>query len=405
MAGERILLVDSSAGVQEMAKAVLEEHGYKVTTASNGMAAISHPEISRFNVVLMDSALEGMDGLETTSEIRSEAETYSIPVILLIPEEEMDKRASQSLRGANGFIAKPFSPTQLLVKVDEAIEERRLRTLSRQYLEDSADRHMQGLAEQKIQQAVEKKIQIIVERAIQSIVSIIDQRARREVDARVTALTAEKEQELVRLTVQEVARSMVEKMAERKVTEAMESILVEQTEKTVKRAADSMLPQIVRERIKESIENSLPREVQSKVDKAAGEKMNEIVEAMMNILQEQARKTVPLVAKEKLPEIAERQVTAACEARIPHLVTAEARGAVANELQQRIKPMLDAETKIMQKRVLGWVAVLAFVLLIVVVISFFLVYKMTSENGSAVRNPKPATTTSQPMRLPTPAKR
>jgi DNA-binding response OmpR family regulator len=374
MAGERILLVESSAGVQDMTKAVLEENGFKVIGASNALAALNHPELSRFNVILVDTGLDEVDGLEVAAQIRTEAETYSIPVLLLIPEEELDRRSSQALRGANGYIGKPYSPAALIVKVQEVLEEQRLRNQSRQYLEDSADRHMQALAEQKIQQAVEKKIQIIVERAIQSIVSIIDQRARREVDARVTALTAEKEQELVRLTVQEVARSMVEKMAERKVTEAMEAILQEQTEKTVKRAADSMLPPMIRERIREQLENQLPREVQSKVEKATADKMNEIVEAMINILQTEAKKTVPLVAKEKLPEIAERQVTAACEQRIPQLVAAEARGAVGNELNMRIKPLIDAESKKIKNQATIWVAVMGFVVLGLVVWNVFVTF-------------------------------
>lgn len=388
MAGERILLVDSSAGVQEMAKAVLEEHGFKVATASNGLAALSHPEITKFSLLLVDTDLEGVDGLETAAQIRTDAETYGIPVLLLVPEKDVERHASQSLRGANGFIAKPFTPAALVVKAQEIMEEQRLRNLSRQYLEDSADRHMQTLAEQKIQQAVEKKIQIIVERAIQSIVSIIDQRARREVDARVTALTAEKEQELVRLTVQEVARSMVEKMAERKVTEAMEAILVETTEKTVKRAADSLLPGMVRERLKESIENTLPSQVQAKVEKATQEKMAEFGEALVNVLQAEAKKTVPLVAKEKLPEIAERHVAAACEQRIPQLVQAEARGAVANELNARVKPLIEAESAKIQKRSLNWI-------LIIVVVAFVITLAMGAAQYFNVFEAGPATPVEQ----------
>lgn len=349
MAGEKILLVDTSAGVQDMTKAVLEESGYRVTTASNGVAALSHPELSKFNLILLDSQLEGVDGLETAAQIRTDAETYGVPVLLLIPEEEINQRSNQSLRGANGYLTKPFSPSELLIKAREIVEEQRLRLLSEQYLEDSADRHMQQLAEQKIQQAVEKKIQIIVERAIQSIVSIIDQRARREVDARVTALTAEKEQELVRMTVQEVARSMVEKMAERKVTEAMEAILVENTEKTVRRAADSMLPSMIRERLKESVENMLPREINSRLEKVMDDKLNELGEALVNVLQVEAKKRVPIIAQDKLPELAERQVTRACEQRIPQLVAQEARGAVSTELNSRVKPLVDQEGKRIQR--------------------------------------------------------
>lgn len=381
MAGEKILLVDSSASVQDITKAVLEEHGYKVLAASNGLAALAHPDLSKFNLVILDSALDGLDGEETAAQIRTDAETFGVPVLLLIPEEEVDRRGNQALRGASAFVAKPFAPKEVLIKVEEILEEQRLRQMSRQYLEESADRHMQALAEQKIQQAVEKKIQIIVERAIQSIVSIIDQRARREVDARVTALTAEKEQELVRMTVQEVARSMVEKMAERKVTEAMEAILVETTEKTVKRAADSMMPGMIRERLKESLENMLPREVQGKVDKALEEKMGQLGEALVQVLQSEAKKTVPIVAKDKLPEIAERQVAKACEQRIPQLVNAEARGAVANEINARVKPLIDNETRKLRKTILTFMAVGLVALILLIVFNLILIAKLSTSTG------------------------
>lgn len=369
MAGERVLLIEQSAAVQDMAKAALEEHGYRVTIASNGLAALSHPDIEQFNLVVVDAALDGMDGLETTRFIKTESETHQIPVLLLVPEEQLDQRTSQATRGAQGFISKPFRPIQIVSKAREAIEEQKLRSLSEQYLEESAERHMQELAEHKIQAAVERKIQIIVERAIQSIVSIIDQRAKKEVDARVTALSAEKEQELVKLTVKEVAQSMIEKLAERKVTDAMEAILVQNTEKTVKRATDTMLPGMIRERLKESIENVLPREIQTRVDKAAADKAQEIGEGIVVVIQQQAQKLVPLVAKEKLPEIAERQVAAACETRLPQLVAAEARGSVANELNTRIKPLIDEEVRRIRRSTNTWL-VIAFILMFVMALAF-----------------------------------
>ncbi|MDX2175116.1 MAG: response regulator [Candidatus Sumerlaeia bacterium] len=370
MAGERVLLIDESAAVQDMAKAALEENGYRVTTASNGLAALSHPDLEQFDLILIDSSMEGLDGLETTRFIKTDSETHQIPVLLLVPEEELSERSNQSLRGAVGYLAKPFTPMQITTKAREAILDQQLRNQAEQYLTDASERHMNELAEHKIQQAVERKIQIIVERAIQSIVSIIDQRAKREVDARVTALVSDKEQALVKVTVQEVARSMIEKLAERKVTEAMEQILVAQTEKTVKRAVDTMLPGMIRDRLRESIENNLPREIQTRVDKAAMEKAQEIGEGVVVVIQQQAQKIVPLVAKEKLPEIAERAIAVASESKIPQLVQTEARAAVANELNSRIAPMIEDRFQRLSKRVYAAVLLLAIVTLAAVIMAF-----------------------------------
>jgi len=374
MAGERLLLIDDSVGVQEIAKSVLEEHGFRVTVGSNGVAALTHPELDQFNLILIDAHMNGFDGLETTRLVKTDEETFDVPVLLLIDKARAFADGSQTLKGANGFLHKPFSPQALLIKVQEVLEEQALKKKSEEYLIQVADRHMQDLAEQKIQQAVERKIQIIVERAIQSIVSIIDQRARTEVEARVNSLTAEKEQELVRLTVQEVARSMVEKLAEKKVTEAMEGILLESTEKTVRRAADALLPQMVRERLKESIENTLPREIQARVQKAAENAAREISENIVQIITQQSQKIIPIMAKEKLPELAERQLSFIAEQRIPRIVTDLASNEIRVQLKTQVTPIIEREARRIRARNNMWS--LIFVALVLVVVVAFMLYNL-----------------------------
>jgi hypothetical protein len=357
MAGERVLLIDESAAVQDMAKCALEEHGYRVTLASNGLAALSHPDIEQFDLVVVMRTSMGSMALRPPGSSRPTAKHTRFRSSCSCRKIRSTRAAVNAPPAHRAGSPSHSPPAQIITKAHESIAEQKLKSLSDQYLEDSAERHMQELAEHKIQQAVERKIQIIVERAIQSIVSIIDQRAKREVDARVTALAAEKEQALVKLTVQEVARSMIEKLAERKVTEAMEQILVSSTEKTVKRAVDTMLPSMIRERLRESIENTLPREIQTRVEKAATDKAQEIGEGIVVVIQQQAQKIVPLVAKERLPEIAERAIAAACETKIPQLVLAEARSGVANELNQRVRPLMDEMHKDLRRRSLNWILV------------------------------------------------
>ncbi|MDX1971471.1 MAG: response regulator [Candidatus Sumerlaeia bacterium] len=371
MAGERVLVVDHSATVQEISKAILEEHGFRVTVASNGLAAITHPEVEDYDLIVVDSSLEGIDGLETTRQIKTDKEIYKIPVLLLIPEDSIDLFESVPLKGATGWLSKPFSPKKLLAKVTEVLDEQRILQLSEEFLKDSAERHMQALAEQKIQTAVEKKIQIIVERAIQSIVSIIDQRAKREVEARVTSLSAEKEQELVKMTVQEVAKSMVEKLAEKKVSEAIANILVDQTEKTVKRAADGMLPSMIRERLKEQIETTLPREIENRVTKAAEERAAEIGESIVEIIQTHAQKLVPVIARDTLPELAERQVLLVSETKLPMMIQNSAREAMNQQMNNTVQPYIMSEVKKLRKMVLSFLIGIIILILVAGIIVFF----------------------------------
>ncbi|MCX7016324.1 MAG: response regulator, partial [Candidatus Sumerlaeota bacterium] len=217
MAGETILVIDDSAAVQDVTTRVLEEDGYRVSAASNGVAALAYPDIASVDLAIVDSDMDGFDGPDTIKALRAAHETFHLPVLLLVPESRREQRASQSLHGAQGYLLKPFEAGALKRKVATLLEERKIDQQARLYLQTAADRVMEAIAQEHVQAAIEKRTQIIAERMIQNLVALVDQHARREVEAKVTSLSAEKEQELVRLTVNEVAQSMVEKLAERKV--------------------------------------------------------------------------------------------------------------------------------------------------------------------------------------------
>ncbi len=362
MAGEKIVVVDDSAAVQEIVKTVLTEEGYKVTVASNGMAALTYPQLQDVDLLIIDSEMEGIDGFEATKVIKTDAETHTIPILLLIPEEQAETRAAQSLRGANNYLLKPFEPKALALKVHALLEEQRIYEKSRKFLEEAADKFMEKIAEDHIQAAVEKKTQIIVERAIQNVITMIDQRARKEADAKVTSLTAEKEQELVKATVHEVARSMVEKLAERKVGEAVDAVLNEQTERAVKRVAEHMLPSLVRDRIKESMEHTLPREVQMRVQKAAEQLVPEVSNKIVTMIDGIAQKVIPRVAKDRIPELIEKNIAAVTSKSVPRLVQDLTRREIDDQFQARINPTINEAVR----RIRARVNVINLVILVVV---------------------------------------
>ena len=351
MAGEKIVVVDDSAAVQEIVKTVLTEEGYKVAVASNGLAALTYPELQDVDLLIIDSDMEGIDGFEATKVIKTDAETHTIPILLLIPEEQAESRAAQSLRGANNYLLKPFEPKALALKVYALLEEQRIYEKSRKFLEEAADKFMEKIAEDHIQAAVEKKTQIIVERAIQNVITMIDQRARKEADAKVTSLTAEKEQELVKATVHEVARSMVEKLAERKVGEAVEAVLSEQTERAVKRTAEHMLPSLVRDRIKESMEHTLPREIQARVQKAAEQLVPEVSNKIVTMIDGIAQKVIPRAAKERVPELVEKHIATVTSKSVPRMVQELTRREIDDQFQARINPAINEAVKTIRARV------------------------------------------------------
>jgi hypothetical protein len=164
-------------------------------------------------------------------------------------------------------------------------------------------------------------------------VTQVDQKARREVDARVTQLTAEKQEELVKMTVHEVARSMVEKLAERKVAEAMEAILRDETEKCVRRVADSVIPGLTRDRIRESIEQVLPKEIQRRVQKEAENLVPEASQKVVSLIDAAAQKIVPKIARDLTSEVVGREVAQAIDVQLPkHVQTM-----VSQELEAQVR--------------------------------------------------------------------
>jgi CheY-like chemotaxis protein len=358
MAGESILVVDSSVAVQELCRNVLENHGYRVSTASNGVAALAYPQLADVNLLIIDTSLKDMSGFETTKAMKTDPELHRKPVLLLIPEENASDRENQNLYGAEAFLVKPFEPNALVNKVQVIFEELEIREQGREYLRQAADALMKKLAESHIQKSVEERTQIIIERAIQHVVTQVDQKARREVDARVTQLTTEKEQALVKTTVHEVARSMVEKLAERKVNEAMESILREETEKQVRRAADSMLPGLVRERIRENIEQLLPREVQRMVQREAETLVPDASQKVVSVIETAAGKLIPKMARERIGEQLERQLGVAIEQQLPRHVQQMVAQELEAQVRLRISPLVKEASDKINRRTMWLTAIM-----------------------------------------------
>ncbi|PKO17153.1 hypothetical protein CVU37_10155 [candidate division BRC1 bacterium HGW-BRC1-1] len=372
MAGEKILVVDESIAVQELCRTTLTNNGWRVTTASNAVAALSYPEMADVDLLIIASDLHEINGVQATRSVRQDPELSEKPVLLLVPEDEVE-RESQNLNGANGYLLKPFEPGLLVGKVKALLEEKQVLASAREHLRTAAEAWMKRLAETHVQEAVEQRTQIIIERALQNIVSQVDQKTRREVDSRVTALTAEKEQELVKMTVHEVARSMVEKLAERKVTEAMEGILRDETEKAVRRVAESLLPAMTRERVRESVEQILPKEAQRRVQKEAENLVPEASEKVVLVIENAAQKLVPKIARELISEQVEKQTHEAILNSLPKHVQAMVGTELDAQMRTKVAPLVKDSADAINRRVRRTTAMMVLLLAVGLVGAFMLV--------------------------------
>jgi len=113
----RILVVDDEEAIQELVRYHLEQAGFEVTTAGDGLEALSKVEQERPDLVILDLMLPGIDGLEVCRRLKNDRATAGIPIIMLSARsDELDKVLGLEL-GADDYVTKPFSPRELLARV------------------------------------------------------------------------------------------------------------------------------------------------------------------------------------------------------------------------------------------------------------------------------------------------
>lgn len=128
MAGERILVIEDEADIQELIRFNLEKDNYKVICRGTGDEGLKAALAAPPDLVLLDLMLPGMDGLTVCRRLRADEKTKAVPVIMLTAKSaEADVVAGLEL-GADDYITKPFSPRVLLARV-RAIRRRTAETV------------------------------------------------------------------------------------------------------------------------------------------------------------------------------------------------------------------------------------------------------------------------------------
>ncbi|WP_279327857.1 response regulator transcription factor [Desulfallas sp. Bu1-1] len=127
----RILVVDDEKNIVELIKFNLEREGFQVIAAYDGLEALRQVKSQKPDLVVLDVMLPLMDGLEVCRQLNQDAETRSIPVIMLSARgDELDKILGLEI-GADDYVTKPFSPRELVARIKA-----RLRRLQQPGTED-----------------------------------------------------------------------------------------------------------------------------------------------------------------------------------------------------------------------------------------------------------------------------
>ena len=109
-----ILVVDDDTRIRTLLQRFLTSNGYRVTTAGDAAEARQHLKNFTFDLIVLDVMMPGEDGLGLTASLRK---TSDVPVLLLTARGEAADRIAGLESGADDYLAKPFEPRELLLRI------------------------------------------------------------------------------------------------------------------------------------------------------------------------------------------------------------------------------------------------------------------------------------------------
>ena len=123
-----ILVVDDDDGIRELVKQFLNQNNYLVTTAKSSEDASEKVKIIKFDLIVLDIMMPGKSGLEFTNENKKKLDT---PIILLTAKGEASERVEGLEIGADDYLAKPFEPKELILRINNILNKTKTEDLKR----------------------------------------------------------------------------------------------------------------------------------------------------------------------------------------------------------------------------------------------------------------------------------
>jgi CheY-like chemotaxis protein len=120
---KKVLVVDDDDSILELLTMVLEEAGYSVVTAGEGITAIQQVTANGISAVLLDYMMPGTDGLQVAAKLKELGR--KVPVIIVTAFDSLHLRERAKALGISGVLAKPFEPVHLLEKLSSVMEDER----------------------------------------------------------------------------------------------------------------------------------------------------------------------------------------------------------------------------------------------------------------------------------------
>ena len=123
---DTVLLVEDEADVVDLLRYHFKKAGFKVEITNSGDAGLAAVRSKRPDAVVLDLMLPGMTGLEVCRALKADNETSAIPVLMLTARSEVKDRVKGLEIGADDYVTKPFSPKEVVLRVQGLL--RRIRS-------------------------------------------------------------------------------------------------------------------------------------------------------------------------------------------------------------------------------------------------------------------------------------
>ncbi len=120
----RILIIEDQADIRRLIRWTLEFEDYEIHEANNGPTGLEQARALKPDLILLDVMMPGgLDGFQVCEQLKADPELGGIPVVILTARSQQRDRQAGERAGADAFLAKPFSPLQLVETVSGMVRQ------------------------------------------------------------------------------------------------------------------------------------------------------------------------------------------------------------------------------------------------------------------------------------------
>src|SRR4029078_8431783 len=123
-----ILIVDDDPHIRELVRVFLQNEGFTIAEAADGLAALATLETLKAKLAIVDVMMPKMDGWELCRKLRA---SYDLPVLMLTAKGETAQKIKGLELGADDYLVKPFEPLELVMRVKALLKRYRIATSQR----------------------------------------------------------------------------------------------------------------------------------------------------------------------------------------------------------------------------------------------------------------------------------